>query len=112
MKPASVSRRGEADVLRITTQETGHALRLRLEGRLTGTWVPELEAAWRAARHAHPGQPLLVDLREVDVVDAAGRYLLALLHEAGVGFEARGCAMCELVREITGGPPVTVQTSR
>ena len=43
-----------------------------------------------------------VDLCEVDVVDAAGRYLLALMHESGAQLVASGCAMSELIREITG----------
>jgi anti-anti-sigma regulatory factor len=89
-------------VLRITTRKNGNGLVLGLEGRLSGPWVPELEAAWRAARATDPDASIRVNLCEVDVVDDAGRYLLALMHESGAQLVARGCAMSELLREITG----------
>jgi anti-anti-sigma regulatory factor len=93
-------------VLRITGQHTPERTLLKLEGRLTGVWVPELEASWRGVRESYPDEPIWIDLCDVDVVDTAGRYLLALMHDSGSQFVARGCAMSELVREITGGWPV------
>jgi anti-anti-sigma regulatory factor len=88
-------------VLRITTRTNEEGLVLELEGRLSGPWVPELEATWRAARSTHPNASIRVNLCEVDVVDDAGRYLLALMHESGAQLVGRGCAMSELIREIT-----------
>jgi anti-anti-sigma regulatory factor len=41
-----------------------------------------------------------VDLTGVDYVDTAGRYLLALMHQAGARFVASGCAILALVEEI------------
>jgi anti-anti-sigma regulatory factor len=103
---------GEAAVLRITTRTNEDGLLLELEGRLSGPWVPELEAAWRAARATDPEASIRVNLCEVDVVDAAGRYLLALMHESGAQLVARGCAMSELLREITGSWPTPVSSGR
>jgi ABC-type transporter Mla MlaB component len=91
-------------VLRITTRDAGDGYLLTVEGRLTGVWVAELEASWRAARRS-PAGAIRVDLCEVDMVDAAGRYLLALMHESGAELVARGCAMSALIREITGDAP-------
>ena len=92
-------------VLRITTQNEPERALLRLEGRLSGVWVPEVEASWRSVQRDHPASAIWIDLCEVDVVDTAGRYLLALMHDAGTHLVARGCAMSELVREITGAWP-------
>ncbi len=93
-------------MLRITIEEGGEQFRLKLEGRLAGAWVTELENCWRTAASTLCGRPLWVDLTAVDCVDAAGKYLLALMHNAGARFIASGCAMLELVREITGDWPV------
>jgi hypothetical protein len=100
-----LSPKARPDVLRITTRDAGDRHLLTVEGRLTGVWVAELEASWRAARRS-PARSIRVDLCEVDMVDAAGRYLLALMHQSGVELVVRGCAMSELVREITGEAPV------
>jgi hypothetical protein len=43
-----------------------------------------------------------VDLTRVDGIDAAGKYLLALMHGSGARFVASGCMMPALVEEITG----------
>jgi anti-anti-sigma regulatory factor len=99
-------------VLRITTRTNDEGLVLELEGKLTGVWVPELEAAWRSSRRTYPDGSLRVDLCEVDVVDVAGRYLLALMHESGAQLVARGCAMSELIREITGRWPAHAPVQR
>lgn len=93
-------------MLRITAQEAPGRVLLKLEGRLTGVWVPELEASWRRERESHPAHPIWVDLCDVDVVDTAGRYLLTLMHDSGTQFVARGCAMSELIREVTAGRPM------
>lgn len=88
-------------MLRITTQNAADGLALKLEGCLSGAWVEELDACWRAARKTLAGRPMRVDLIEVYSVDEAGRQLLALMYRAGVRFVTRGCVMRELVREIS-----------
>jgi len=98
-------------VLRITTREAGERYLLTVEGRLTGVWVAELEASWRAARRS-PARAIRVDLCEVDMVDAAGRYLLALMHASGAELVARGCAMSQLIREVTGDAPADAPAPR
>jgi anti-anti-sigma regulatory factor len=87
-------------MLRITLNNGSDRLELKLEGKLAGAWVPELEECWRKATLNHVGCTLWVDLTGVDYVDSAGRYLLALIHQAGARFVASGCAMLALVEEI------------
>ena len=48
-----------------------------------------------------------VDMREVTVVDAAGRELLAAMHQAGSRVVAEGVEMTALVDEVTGKRPST-----
>jgi ABC-type transporter Mla MlaB component len=86
-------------MLRITVHETPQQVTLKLEGGLTGSWVMELEDCWRAAS-SNPAGLLCLDLTEVDSVDSAGTYLLALLHNRGVQLIASGLVMTELVAVI------------
>ena len=87
-------------MLRITAHETPQQVTLKLEGSLTGSWVMELEDCWRAASSNPAARLLCLDLTEVDSVDSAGTYLLALLHNRGVQLLASGLVMTELVAGI------------
>jgi anti-anti-sigma regulatory factor len=90
-------------MLRITTEENSDTVRLKLEGKLKGTWVSEMERCWRSAAPER-NKALIVDLTEVEYVDTAGRYLLALMHAHGAGFIADTPLMTELVSEISAQP--------
>jgi ABC-type transporter Mla MlaB component len=92
-------------MLKITVHDAPDRLRLELEGKLAGAWVAELESCWRALAAARGERELAVDLTGVHCVDAAGRYLLALMHNAGARFIASGCVMSALIREIAGEWP-------
>ena len=87
-------------MLRITLLDSLEEVTLKLEGSLAGLWVKETETAWRSAKSALAGRPLVVDMKAVDRVDQAGVYLLALLHQQGAQLVASGAAMTELVRSI------------
>jgi|ERR1700739_4151524 len=87
-------------MLRITLLNGLEQVTLKLEGNLVGIWVKETESAWRSAKTATAGRPLVLDLKAVNRVDQAGVYLLALLHQRGVRLVACGTAMAEIVRTI------------
>jgi anti-anti-sigma regulatory factor len=91
-------------MLRITTHEDAKAVRLKLEGMLKGAWVLEMEQCWRRASSIHD-KALVVDLTDVEYVDTAGRYLLALIHAHGASFIAITPFMKQLVAEIAAGNP-------
>ena len=93
-------------MLRITVNDAPDGLGMKLEGKLGGAWVTELEECWRTATSSLGSRPLHVDLTGVDCVDAAGKYLLALMHKGGARFVVSGCAMSALVQEITGAWPI------
>lgn len=54
--------------------------RLKLEGRLEGPYVGELDRAWRSLASSLGSKNLLVDLCGVLYVDAAGKRLLVEIH--------------------------------
>lgn len=89
-------------VLRITTSTSPDVVRLVLEGRLVGPWVPEAAAAWTQIAAIRGTRHVDVDLCDVLAIDADGRSLLARIAREGGRLIARGCAMREVVREIHG----------
>ena len=89
-------------MLRITSHENAESVCLKVEGILKGAWVPEMERSWRKA-HSDRNKALIVDLTDVEFVDTAGRYLLALMHAHGASFVAVTPLMTELVAEISAG---------
>jgi len=93
-------------MLKISTEDEQHQVTLKLEGSLAGIWVTELEDAWRAVSPKLTGRPLYVHLTEVEYVDNAGRYLLALLRYSDVQVTADGILMTELVRTLAEDWPI------
>jgi anti-anti-sigma regulatory factor len=96
-------------MLRITVQDEPEQVRLKLEGKLAGIWVNELEDAWREVESTRKGRPLWLDLSAVEHVDRAGKYLLALLARSGAQLIASGTVMSELSRNIAAGWPHTAE---
>ena len=89
-------------MLKITLHDSARELRLKLEGRLSGLWVHELEQCWQTASSTTQGRKTVVDLGEVDFVDPAGESLLARMHAQGVEL----VAVTPLIRaRIAGGLP-------
>jgi outer membrane protein TolC/anti-anti-sigma regulatory factor len=84
-------------MLRITIQESAQASTFKLEGKLTGPWVRELEQSWTAAA---PGHTLIVDLADVTFIDCAGKSLLARMHESGATLIAHSPMNRSIVDEI------------
>jgi anti-anti-sigma regulatory factor len=71
-------------MLKITLHDSAREFRLKLEGRLSGPWVHELEQCWKTASSTTRDRKTVVDLGEVDFVDPAGESLLAHMHAEGV----------------------------
>jgi hypothetical protein len=59
-------------MLRITVEETSEAMVLKLEGRLTGPWVAELDRLWEQTSPVCTDRKLLLDLRATTFADADG----------------------------------------
>jgi anti-anti-sigma regulatory factor len=89
-------------MLRITADDHARVLTFRLEGRLEGPWVRELEQCWRSMLEAVNKPTISVDLTGVTYIDAAGKAQLADMHEQGAQFIADDCMTKEVVEEIVG----------
>ncbi len=91
-------------MLRISANDSPRTLTFRLEGRLEGPWVRELEQCWRNTLANPSRQSVCVDLTGVTYIDAAGKARLAEMHEQGAKFVAGDCVTKALVDEIVGEP--------
>jgi anti-anti-sigma regulatory factor len=87
-------------MLKITTLLNAESTVLRLEGRLAGPWVQELERCWDSTVGTPTHLPLSVDLSAVTYVDSDGKDLLKKLHRLGAKLIASGCLTSCIVNEI------------
>jgi hypothetical protein len=70
-------------MLRITTIDKGQTTTFRLEGRLVGDWVTELERCWLDIKRADYKRRFRVDMSDVEYVHKKGKTLLNRLFLAG-----------------------------
>jgi len=70
-------------MLRITFQEDPEGITVKLEGKLSGPWVEELERSW-AEHPARPSGQVTVDLSDVTYIDPKGKRLLARMMGKGI----------------------------
>lgn len=88
-------------MLKITSEKTSDAVRLTLEGRLTGLWASELEQVWQSVKQSGT-VPIAVDLTGVTFVGEDGKALLNRMWQEGATLIAHGCCTGHMVEEITG----------
>ena len=91
-------------MLKITLHDSAGEFRLKLEGRLSGPWVNELEQCWKTASSTTHGRKTVLDLGEVDFVDPAGESLLARMHAEDVELAAVTPLIRAVVRECCRAP--------
>jgi ABC-type transporter Mla MlaB component len=86
-------------MLRITVVESSRsAVSLRVEGRITGSWVEELRTACDV--HTSPDEvQLSLELADVSFVDGAGIVLLRELRTRGVGLLRATPYLAEQLKE-------------
>jgi uncharacterized membrane protein YtjA (UPF0391 family) len=70
-------------MLKITVFSTALGTTLKLEGKLSGPWVRELESCWGSLRAVAGTRPLCVDLTAVGYVSSAAKELLDLMRHDG-----------------------------
>ena len=93
--------RGKESMLKITTHTDTEMTVFRLEGRLAGPWVQELERCWLSTVDTSLKHPLSIDLSAVTYVDSEGKSLLKKIHEQGTKLVASGCLTSCIVNEIS-----------
>lgn len=87
-------------MLRITTIEESQNATLRLEGRLVGAWVGELERCWISTKNANHKRKLTIDLSDVEFVDERGEELLERLFLEGAELHADNLFLRSLISAI------------
>jgi anti-anti-sigma regulatory factor len=87
-------------MLRITTDDQARVLTFRLEGRLEGPWVGELQQCWLSMVDAATRRAVSIDLTGVTYIDAAGKAQLAHMHGHGAQLIADDCMTKAVVEEI------------
>ena len=91
-------------MLKITTLIHAELTTFKLEGRLAGPWVQELERCWASVVGTMTPHPLTVDLTAVTYVDSDGKDLLKKIHQQGARLVASGCLTSCIVNEIVHIP--------
>ena len=75
-------------MLRITIDNEANPVRMKLEGRITGPWVAELNRTWQSLGASLGNKKLRVDLCGVSYIDHEGRGILAdMYRQAQAQFE-------------------------
>ncbi len=87
-------------MLKITTLIHAESTTFKLEGRLAGPWVLELERCWDSVVGTMTTYPLTIDLSAVTYVDSDGKDLLKKIHRQGAKLIASGCLTNCIVNEI------------
>ena len=87
-------------MLKITIAGDQDLATLKLEGKLVGPWVHELERCWHTIRDNSDDRAVIVDLCDVTFVDAEGRKLLTWMCGQGAQFRTLGCMTKGIVEEI------------
>jgi hypothetical protein len=81
---------------------------IKLEGNIQGDWVNELRRAWRAVRLAANGASIRLVLVDVQLIDTAGKVLLAEMDRDGVAIlptaAATGYQVVQLRRAVALDP--------
>jgi len=88
-------------MLKITVDIVGNKMNIKLEGRLAGLWVTELEKSWNAIRAKNDTERARVDLQGVTYVDDCGKQLLQRMYQQGGTLIASGCMTKSIVDEVT-----------
>jgi hypothetical protein len=68
-------------MLKITVEESEGAETIKLEGKIAGPWVEELNRTWHALTPSLGRKQLELDMRGVGFVDGKGRQLLREIYQ-------------------------------
>lgn len=88
-------------MFRATVEHHEGLVTLRIEGRLSGPCLTELENCWRQMTAGNGTGRLIVDLHEVTFVSSQGKQLLEKFCRAGAELTGDGLMTRALVEQIT-----------
>jgi len=90
-------------MLRITADLCSDPIVLKVEGKIKGVWVAELEHCWQSARVNCPGHRLRIELSDITFVEDQGKVLLTEMLHSGVELVATGPMMKSILEDIAAG---------
>jgi hypothetical protein len=88
-------------MLRITLVPEPEPSTLKVEGRLTGPWVDELERSWNEIAKRELTRPV-VDLSDVTFVSAEGKKLLDSMFRQGADLQSRSLMTQFILSQLKG----------
>ncbi len=102
-------------MLKITVERARERVSVKLEGKLAGPWVSELELAWVETARKASGRPIVIDLSETTFIDPSGKRFLESLCDEGAelqGFDCMTKAIVDDIKHRHANPPKTGSHSR
>jgi anti-anti-sigma regulatory factor len=87
-------------MLKITFNDTPGSTIVKLEGKISGPWVEELERSWKG-HSPQASENVIIDLSDVTYIDPEGKKLLARMVDKGVCFEGTHLMTKYVIDEIT-----------
>jgi anti-anti-sigma regulatory factor len=94
-------------MMRITRQQDGETITLKIEGRLAGEWANEMKRCWDEVKNDTRSLAIRIDLTEVTFIDVAGRGLLAQMFASGAIAGAVNVMTKAIVEQLTGNAQVS-----
>jgi hypothetical protein len=86
-------------MLRVTVEHFDTHVTLKVEGKLKGSWVDELERCWLTLTRTLPNKSVRVELTSVGFVAPEGRELIGRMAAAGAELIASGPMVKAIVDE-------------
>ena len=87
-------------MFRISIVDTRSHRTLVLEGKLVRPWTAEVETAWQSAREQLEGRKLVIDLKNVTLINQDGETTLLRLMEEGAKFSCRDVLTKHVLKEL------------
>ena len=87
-------------MFKISIVETQNQRRLVLEGKLVPPWTAEVETAWRGAVEQLQGRKLIIDLKNVTLINRDGENTLLRLMEDGAKFSCKDVLTKHVLKEL------------
>jgi ABC-type transporter Mla MlaB component len=93
-------------MMRITQQQDGETMTLKIEGRLAGEWASEMKRCWDEIKTDTRLRAIRIDLTGVTFIDVAGRELLAQMFASGAIAIAANVMTKVVVEQLTSNAEV------
>lgn len=90
-------------MLKITLLREPEPPTLKLEGKLSGAWVPELERSWNEFLNEGLVRPVEVDLSDVTFISSEGKRLLKSMLHQGADLQSRSLMPAFIINQIKNG---------